>query len=400
MNDNDFLASLKGGKLQPAAATPAPEPQPEPAPQPDPVPSPDPIPSSDPIPDPANPEPVPQPTGIDAYNQRIKETFGYESIDDFFNSDAAAKVKKYDTVSSRLAELEAENGLLYQEFGTATNPFASENSYKVNYLMKEHKLDFNTATSLVKADLGTMNPLEVLLMNERLKEPDMPEKQARLLLAKELGADSWDELVSEDNVEDYKDLIEARAFKAKKELSKYDVSGIQVPETIMPEKVKERMAAIKVEREQAYAKIEETWKPATQYFEANVNELEIPIPTADGKTETYTKVVLKPEDKKKYSEAVLTFCKESGITEMNEQTGAIVNNYLRNMMYLDKLPYYFKIVADKAKSDAILEMQRKKDNPAAGAGAPAQPVKPVDNTVKKGWQDVIPKPKSVFDSQR
>ena len=79
--------------------------------------------------------------------------------------------------------------------------------------MKEHKLDFNTATSLVKADLGTMNPLEVLLMNERLKEPDMPEKQARLLLAKELGADSWDELVSEDNVEDYKDLIEARAFK-------------------------------------------------------------------------------------------------------------------------------------------------------------------------------------------
>lgn len=392
MDDNDFLASLKGKKetTPPAPVVPPVETKVEATPTP-------PI---EVVAPPVETTPPPQaPTGIEAYNQRFKETFGYESVDDFFNSDAAVKVKEYDSIKSRLAEKESEVGLLYSEFGAATNPFANETAYKVNHLMKQHSLDFNTATALVNTDLGRISPLEVLLMNERLKDPDMPEKHTKLLLAKELGADSWDDLMSDDS-ETYKDLIEAKSLKAKKELAKYDVSGIEAPATILPEQVKERLDAQKAAREQAYANIEQAWKPATDWFESNFNELDIPVINAESKIESFTKVVLKPEEKKAYSEAVLSFCKERGLTEINEKTKPIVQQYLSDIMYLDKLPHLFKIVADKAKSDAILEMQRAKDNPEVGAGKNPNPAKPVDNTAKRDIMDILPKPKSVFDRLR
>ena len=302
---------------------------------------------------------------MEQYEARVKE-LGYNSLDDFLNGDSVKKIKEYDTVLTEAQKIREYNEMLLTEFGKTKNPFAREEVYKLNHLLTTHEgLDPKVAMQIINTDISALSPLDALLLDKKLSEPLLSDKQAKLLIAKEFGQDSWDDLSEKMNEdEDTKDYVTGKSFKAKKELEKYNVSNVKMEaETYIPEKIKQELDSRKALTEEAIAKIGETWKPAAAHIEANFNELPIYAETKDGKNEEVTKMVLKPEDKKALADAIVSIAKQNGITEANEQTQKLVSDYALSQLLLSKIPQMVRLAMDKAKSDAILEMEKERDNP-------------------------------------
>jgi hypothetical protein len=360
-------------------------------------------PADAPIPPVEPPIDTPPVNPLDVYNQRVKETFGYETLEDFFNGDAVVKLKEHDTVKGRLAEIEAENQMLYGEYSKTTNPFVSETLYKVNHLLAENKgLDEATAFTLVTNDVKALSPLSALLLSKKIADPDIPESAHKTLLAKEFGADNWDALIEDYNTEENtKTYVDAKAAKARKELAKFDVSDIKLPESgLVPEKVREVLSARELASKEAHEKIEATWQPAISSFETNVNEIPIYIPNEKGELVEYSKLVLKPEDKKRYVEAVKAYVKQQGIAERNEQTNAMVNGYLDMVIRLDQQAKMVKFAVDKAVSDTKLALEKERFNPDGdGNDKKGGNEKPVGNAGKRSLDQIISSQTQTFAHQ-
>ena len=353
------LAEGKGTPPQQVAPTPTVPPVEPPAP----------VPPAEPTPPPANPpaEPpaAPPANPMEQYEARAKE-LGYNSLDDFLNGDSVKKIKEYDTVLTEAQKVKEYNEMLLSEFGKTKNPFVKEEVYKLNHLLSTHEgLDPKTAMQLINTDISALSPLDALLLDKKISEPLLSDKQAKLLIAKSFGQDSWDELTEKMNEdEDTKDYVTGISFKAKKELEKYNVSNVKMEaETFVPDKIKQELDSRKALTEEAIAKIGETWKPAAAHIEANFNELPIYATGKDGNPEEVTKLVLKPEEKKALADMVVSIAKQNGITEVNEQTQKLVNDYALSQLLLSKIPTMVRLAMDKAKSDAILEMEKERDNP-------------------------------------
>ena len=351
------LAEGKGTPPQQVAPTPTVPPVEPPAPPAEPTPPPANPPAEPPAAPPANP--------MEQYEARAKE-LGYNSLDDFLNGDSVKKIKEYDTVLTEAQKVKEYNEMLLSEFGKTKNPFVKEEVYKLNHLLSTHEgLDPKTAMQLINTDISALSPLDALLLDKKISEPLLSDKQAKLLIAKSFGQDSWDELTEKMNEdEDTKDYVTGISFKAKKELEKYNVSNVKMEaETFVPDKIKQELDSRKALTEEAIAKIGETWKPAAAHIEANFNELPIYATGKDGNPEEVTKLVLKPEEKKALADMVVSIAKQNGITEVNEQTQKLVNDYALSQLLLSKIPTMVRLAMDKAKSDAILEMEKERDNP-------------------------------------
>ena len=361
-NELALLEKLSGRQV-------APPQQVAPTPTVPPVEPPVPAPPAEPTPPPANPpaEPpaAPPANPMEQYEARAKE-LGYNSLDDFLNGDSVKKIKEYDTVLTEAQKVKEYNEMLLSEFGKTKNPFVKEEVYKLNHLLSTHEgLDPKTAMQLINTDISALSPLDALLLDKKISEPLLSDKQAKLLIAKSFGQDSWDELTEKMNEdEDTKDYVTGISFKAKKELEKYNVSNVKMEaETFVPDKIKQELDSRKALTEEAIAKIGETWKPAAAHIEANFNELPIYATGKDGNPEEVTKLVLKPEEKKALADMVVSIAKQNGITEVNEQTQKLVNDYALSQLLLSKIPTMVRLAMDKAKSDAILEMEKERDNP-------------------------------------
>ena len=361
-NELALLEKLSGRQV-------APPQQVAPTPTVPPVEPPVPAPPAEPTPPPANPpaEPpaAPPANPMEQYEARAKE-LGYNSLDDFLNGDSVKKIKEYDTVLTEAQKVKEYNEMLLSEFGKTKNPFVKEEVYKLNHLLSTHEgLDPKTAMQLINTDISALSPLDALLLDKKISEPLLSDKQAKLMIAKEFGQDTWDELTEKMNEdEDTKDFVTGKSFKAKKELEKYNVSNVKMEaETFVPDKIKQELDSRKALTEEAIAKIAETWKPAAAHIEANFNELPIYATGKDGNPEEVTKLVLKPEEKKALADMVVSIAKQNGITEVNEQTQKLVNDYALSQLLLSKIPTMVRLAMDKAKSDAILEMEKERDNP-------------------------------------
>ena len=361
-NELALLEKLSGRQV-------APPQQVAPTPTVPPVEPPVPAPPAEPTPPPANPpaEPpaAPPANPMEQYEARAKE-LGYNSLDDFLNGDSVKKIKEYDTVLTEAQKVKEYNEMLLSEFGKTKNPFVKEEVYKLNHLLSTHEgLDPKTAMQLINTDISALSPLDALLLDKKISEPLLSDKQAKLMIAKEFGQDTWDELTEKMNEdEDTKDFVTGKSFKAKKELEKYNVSNVKMEaETFVPDKIKQELDSRKALTEEAIAKIGETWKPAAAHIEANFNELPIYATGKDGNPEEVTKLVLKPEEKKALADMVVSIAKQNGITEVNEQTQKLVNDYALSQLLLSKIPTMVRLAMDKAKSDAILEMEKERDNP-------------------------------------
>jgi hypothetical protein len=352
----------------------------------------------EPTPPPANPPaepPVEPPVNpMEQYEARAKE-LGYNSLEDFLNGDSVKKIKEYDTVLTEAQKIREQNEMLLAEFGKTKNPFVKEEVYKLNHLLSTHEgLDPKTAMQLINTDISALNPLDALLLDKKISEPLLSDKQAKLMIAKEFGQDTWDELTDKMNEdEDTKDFITGKSFKAKKELEKYNVSNIKMEtEAFVPEKIQQELDSRKALTEEAITKIGETWKPAADYLEANFNELPVFATDKDGKVEEVTKMVLKPEEKKALADMVVNFAKQQGLTELNEKTKQIVEQYAYSQLLLSKIPTMVRMAMDKARSDAILEYEKERDNPDFKDGKKTD----VNSSGKatKDIMDVFPKPKT------
>ena len=327
---------------------------------------------------------------IEDYNKMISEKFGYGNIDDLLNGDAVNKVTKFDEIKNKLSEYEAEVPMLFEEFEKTGNPFANEAVYKLNHLQKTHpELDFQTAVTLVNTDLTQMSSADALLLSKKLNEPELNEKQAQKLLAMELGFDNWQELKDNDDA-DKALIMDAKAAKAKKDLSKYNVSDVKFnPETpALTEKIQEKLKTQREGKEQAYAKIEETWSPLTQGFEKNFNEFPISIETKDKKVEKFSNIVLSAEDKKVFSKAVIDYVKAKGYSEVNENNVNEVQRYLADLIILEKHATMTKIAVDKAVSDAKIEWEKSRFNPS-GTGAGEGVNKAPEGKTGLGLMDIL-----------
>ena len=352
----------------------------------------------EPTPPPANPPadpPVEPPVNpMEQYEARAKE-LGYNSLEDFLNGDSVKKIKEYDTVLTEAQKIREQNEMLLAEFGKTKNPFVKEEVYKLNHLLSTHEgLDPKTAMQLISTDISALNPLDALLLDKKISEHLLSDKQAKLMIAKEFGQDTWDELTDKMNEdEDTKDFITGKSFKAKKELEKYNVSNIKMEtEAFVPEKIQQELDSRKALTEEAITKIGETWKPAADYLEANFNELPVFATGKDGKVEEVTKMVLKPEEKKALADMVVNFAKQQGLTELNEKTKQIVEQYAYSQLLLSKIPTMVRMAMDKARSDAILEYEKERDNPDFKDGKKTD----VNSSgkVAKDIMDAFPKPKT------
>lgn len=343
---------------------------------------------------PADPPVEPPVNPMEQYEARAKE-LGYNSLEDFLNGDSVKKIKEYDTVLTEAQKIREQNEMLLAEFGKTKNPFVKEEVYKLNHLLSTHEgLDPKTAMQLINTDISALNPLDALLLDKKISEPLLSDKQAKLMIAKEFGQDTWDELTDKMNEdEDTKDFITGKSFKAKKELEKYNVSNIKMEtEAFVPEKIQQELDSRKALTEEAITKIGETWKPAADYLEANFNELPVFATDKDGKVEEVTKMVLKPEEKKALADMVVNFAKQQGLTELNEKTKQIVEQYAYSQLLLSKIPTMVRMAMDKARSDAILEYEKERDNPDFKDGKKTD----VNSSGKatKDIMDVFPKPKT------
>lgn len=359
-----------------------------------PVETPNPLPVEPPVEPPVETPANPPVNQMEQYEARAKE-LGYNTLDDFLNGDSIKKIKEYDTVLTEAQKIREQNEMLLAEFGKTKNPFVREEVYKLNHLLTTYEgMDAKTAMQIINTDITSLSPLDALLLDKKLAEPMLSDKQAKLMVAKEFGSDTWDDLTEKMNEdEDTKDFITGKSFKAKKELEKYNVSNIKMEtEAFVPEKIKQELDSRKALTEEAITKIGETWKPAADYLEANFNEVPVFATDKDGKVEEVTKMVLKPEEKKELADMVVNFAKQQGLTELNEKTKQIVEQYAYSQLLLSKIPTMVRMAMDKARSDAILEYEKERDNPDFKDGKKTD----VNSSgkVTKDIMDAFPKPKT------
>jgi len=138
------------------AANPAPEPTPNPTPNPEPTP--DPNPDPEPTPDP-NPTPDPEPSPAFDFTK-----FGANSEEELI-----ALIQKGRTFDEKQQEIE-----LFNQFkGQLEKPFKNDFSAKLDSFVTATGLDHKTAISILELDVNTLNPIEVLALNDILDDPAM-----------------------------------------------------------------------------------------------------------------------------------------------------------------------------------------------------------------------------------
>ena len=303
---------------------------------------------------------------VDEKYAAIVKGLGYESIEDVLNGDSIQKLKDFDDMKSKFDKASSENEMLYKKFGETKNPYNSPESFKVNKLMADNEgMDFKTASKLVSTNFTEMSSLDALLIEAKIKEPNMSDGQAKVIIAKSFGQDTWEDLedeLSDVENQEFKNWVGGKAVTAKRELSKYDMSGVEFKkEEFIPEDIRQALDNQKELTDEAINKIGETWEPTADSLK-DFKQLNIPIMNKEGKAEDYTPYVFKEGESEKYSQMAIEFAKMQGFTEVTKENQDIVQEFLYGRMMLDHLPTLIQIATSKAASDALLKAEEERDN--------------------------------------
>ena len=352
--------------------------------------------ATQPIIDPAKVEAAAEPKKTDEnpYNTVVLEKFGYNTIDDLLNSDAPEKIKKYAEIEAELSRYKAENEELINEFSTVSSPYVNEHTAKLdNMLRKYPELTTEMANKLLDYNPSNMTALEKIFMVEKLNNPDLTDAQIKRSLERTFDVDKFDDLKDPDIDEKTKLDISIFEKKAERKLAEYKFEYTP-DDKFIPEKVRERINQKLESQKVNELEIERVWTPAAQHLEDNFKELEVMLPNADGKYESYTKYVLSDADRKEAALLTLQLAKIHNLKEMNEQTVKTINEAIyMNTFYKNRFNI-LKVVADKARNDEFNRYRKERD------GIKDEGKRDVSDkgTGKKGLLDIINEkaPSTVF----
>ena len=321
------------------------------------------------------------------YNKLVLDKFGYNSIDDLINSDAGDKLKQFEQLSKDLGLSKKENEELLGEFSNKKTPFANDHVLKLNYLLEKNPdMSPVIASRLISGDLSNMSDLDKIFLVEQIKNPDLTDRHIRRSLEKEFGVESYNELFDAELDEDIKLDIETKSSKAKRELSKFDVSDIKADDTYIPENIQERITQ-KIEASKLDIEgIERTWTPSIQYMEENFKEIDIPSidrPTKEIKKD-YVKYVLNEQDRHSLAKIAMDYVKKNNIKEITTDSQNKINREVFKELLLLKLPNIIQTAVDKATSDEFARYKQNRD------GVPNKDQKPDSgNSGKKTFGDFM-----------
>ena len=298
------------------------------------------------------------------HNTRIQELFGYNTIDDLLNSDIAEKVKKYDELTTQIQQLQAENEEIYSSASEINNPFANENLFKLNHLLKENpNLDIVSASKLLNADYNSMSAIDKIKLSMQVADPDMSDRLIERQLKQKFGVESLSDLNDSDIDADLRDDIDIAARKAVKELQKYQISSdLKYDEKFVPEKIKEKISQRNTQSEASEQEIERVWQPLVSSLETNFKE--IPLPIYDKKQDKsieYSKFVLDEKERKHYADYAMKLAKEYKAKEITPEIQQALNYAIYADFLTKNLPRIIQTVADKAANDEYARLKAFRD---------------------------------------
>ena len=337
--------------------------------------------------DPTKVEAAAEPKKVDEnpYNTAILEKFGYNTIEDLLNSDAPDKLKRYVELETEISKFRTENEELINEFSTVNSPYANEYTAKLDYMLKKYpELNVEAANRLLLSNVSSMTALDKIVMVEKIKNPELSDSEIKRSIEIMFKVDDFDDLHADDLDSKTKMDIGIYVKKAQRELEKY-VVDYKPDDKFIPEKVKERINQKLESQKVNELEIERVWTPAAQHLETNFKELEVMLPNADGKYESYTKYVLSDTDRKEAASLALQLAKIHNLKEMNEQTVKTINEAIyMNTFYKNRFNI-LKVVADKARNDEFNRYRKERD------GIKDEGKREVSDkgTGKKGLLDII-----------
>lgn len=299
------------------------------------------------------------------YDDVIREKLGYNSVDDFLKSDSISKIKEFDTLTERIKQLELENEEIITEASSLNNPFANEQLFKLNHLLKENpNLDIATASRLLSSDIKSMDNIEKIKLSIQLENPEFTDRHINRKLKSMFGVEDVADLYDAEIDGDIKLDIDIAAKDAAKRLEKFSVpADLKYEATFVPDKIKEKVSEKQKTVEVSSEEIERIWSPVVAEIESKLNEL--PIPSFDSKEnktiEGYTKYVLSKEDKKFAADYTSNIVQQNKIKEVTPEITNAINYEIWKELIARNLHRISQTVADKARSDEFARLKALRD---------------------------------------
>lgn len=303
-----------------------------------------------------------EPTNYDAV---MAEKLGYNTVQDFLNSDAIEKVKTFDNINSEYNRLKQENQELLSEFSTVDNPFAHESVLKLNMLLKSNPdMNPNVAMKLISADFNSMDNIQKIMLAEQISNPDFTEKEIKRSLVKKFGVDSFDDLHSSDLADDIADDISIEGKRALKVLSKFNIQDIKAESKYVPDKIQEKINQRIEAQKVNIQEIERQWMKPVQEIETSFREFNIPISKTENGQKTsdvYTKLVLTDGERKQAANLALEIAKANNFKTYDQTTQKFVSEAIYNAVLMNKLPEIIKLAVDKATNAEFQRLKAERD---------------------------------------
>jgi len=266
--------------------------------------------------------------------------------------------------SEGLAELESLRARVKELETKPTLEFANDAVKRLNYLIKERKLeDLTLAASLASTKLEDKDDLEVIVLKKVIESPVY--KGSETLLKDKLAREYVLERPS-----DYDDLsdeeqravdaeIKLNGLRLKEDASKArkhvgDFLDVQLPE---PEVVDTKVL------EQQKKEFTDQWKSVSPQIMEQVKKIPIPIKVGD-KIETVLEFDVTDAIKKEYSQRIVDYATQAGLPH-TEETYKSLFGMVADAIKRENEAVINAAIAEKARTQAIDEYKKEAHNPSA-----------------------------------
>lgn len=299
------------------------------------------------------------------YNKSILDKFGYNSIDDLLNSNAPDKIKQYDDLVAKIQALELENAEFMTEASNISNPFINEDSFKLNYLLKENpNLDIVIASKLLKSDIVNMSNIDKIKLAMQIENPDYSDSYIDRELRKKFDVDNISDLYSNELDADLKLDIDIEAKKALKVFDKYKVpSDIKYESTFTTDKIKEKATQKQELLKLDADAIDKAWMPIVADMENNFKEA--PLPIFDSKNNKivndYVKFVLSDTERKNIANDMMNIARQFNIKEITPEIEQTVKLEVWKNVLVRNIAKIIQTASDRGASDEFARIKALRD---------------------------------------
>ena len=298
----------------------------------------------------------------------FSETFGeqYDSPDTI-----KQHLEEYNKLAEQSKSWSEKEQEYKQQLTQQNNPYADEQLYVLNELAKKtESKDLATLSVIASKAYDEMADLDVVVL-KRMQDEGISKKDAIDFVKDEYGLDiepdfyedmSDEEKEREQKRYDRDKRLAERKLSVEAKKAKVDFDNL-TKDMKMPEVQELDMEKVNAERQKKYDEAVTGWSQVYDKVTEGGGKMTYQIPGKDGKLEDFIDYEFDSEIDKQLRDEVVDIMAQGGY-QYNEEALGTMTEYIQTRKTLMNLPNIIKVAADKARSMATEDFDKKYNNPS------------------------------------